>query len=167
MGSGVTLSWHRDLALPAGLSVQLLDLNTRTVVDMVSSDYLVLGHLDSLYNRQLKIISGDPAAVSLAVEDILSQVPEKLSIQGSYPNPFNPVTTIRFGLSEPRRVSLIIVNMLGHEVAELLNGWTDLGYHEIRWRSFDNHGVPVASGVYFAVLRDGASIDVRRMILLK
>ena len=167
MESGVTLSWHRDQTLPAGLSVQLLDLNTRTVVDMVLSDHLVLGHLDSHYDRQLKIISGDPAAVSLAVDDILSQVPEELSIQGNYPNPFNPVTTIRFGLPEPRRVSLTIVNMLGQEVVDLLNGWKGIGHHEIRWQSLDNQGVPVASGVYFAVLRDGISIDVRKMILLK
>jgi hypothetical protein len=167
MGSGVTLSWHRDQTLPAGLSVQLLDLNTRTVVNMVLSDHLVLGHLDSHYDRQLKIIAGDPAAVSLAVDDILSQVPEELSIQGNYPNPFNPATTIRFGLSEPRRVSLTIVNMLGQEVVDLLNGWKGIGHHEIRWQSLDNQGVPVASGVYFAVLRDGISIDVRKMILLK
>ena len=167
MERGVTLSWHRDQTLPAGLSVQLLDLNTRTVVDMVLSDHLVLGHLDSHYDRQLKIISGDPAAVSLAVDDILSQVPEELSIQGNYPNPFNPVTTIRFGLPEPRRVSLTIVNMLGQEVVDLLNGWKGIGHHEIRWQSLDNQGVPVASGVYFAVLRDGISIDVRKMILLK
>ena len=167
MESSVTLSWHRDQALPAGLSVQLLDLNTRTVVNMVLSDHLVLEHLDSHYDRQLKIIAGDPAAVALAVDDILSQLPEEFSIQGTYPNPFNPVTTIRFGLPEPRRVSLTIVNMLGQEVAELLDGWKDLGYHEIRWQSLDNQGVPVASGVYFAVLRDGTSIDVQKMMLLK
>jgi hypothetical protein len=165
--SGVTLSWHRDQTLPAGLSVQLLDLNTRTIVDMVLSDHLVLGHLDSRYDRQLKIIAGDPAAVALAVNDILSQVPEELSLDGNYPNPFNPVTTIRFGLPEPRRVSLTIVNMLGQEVVDLLNGWKGIGHHEIRWQSLDNQGVPVASGVYFAVLRDEISIDVRKMILLK
>ena len=164
---GVTLSWHSDEVLPAGLSVQLLDLNTRTLVDMVLRDHLVLGRLDEGYDRQLKIIAGDPAAVALAVDDILSQLPEEFSIEGTYPNPFNPVTTIRFGLPEPRRVSLTIVNMLGQEVAELLNGWKDLGHHEIRWQSLDNQGVPVASGVYFAVLRDGTSIDVRKMILLK
>jgi len=48
-----------------------------------------------------------------------------------------------------------------------LNGWKGIGHHEIRWQSLDNQGVPVASGVYFAVLRDGISIDVRKMILLK
>ena len=108
MGSGVTLSWHRDQALPAGLLVQLLDLNTRTVVDMVSSDYLVLGHLDSRYDRQLKIISGDPAAVALAVDDILSQVPEELSIQGNYTNPFNPVTTLIYYLPEQSLVNITV-----------------------------------------------------------
>jgi len=161
------LSWTIDQALETGQAVELVDLSTRRVVDMLSSDQLSLGMVDTRYDRQVKIISGDPAEVALAVDEILAAIPEELSIQGNYPNPFNPVTTIRFGLPEPRRVSLTIVNMLGQEVAELLNGWKDLGHHEIRWQSLDNQGVPVASGVYFALLRDGISIDVQKMILLK
>ncbi len=163
----ITFSWHHEQILPAGLSVQLLDLNTRSLVDMVSIDQFVIGHLDSRYDRQLKIIAGDPASVVLAANDILSELPEETSIKGNYPNPFNPITTIRFGIPEPRRVNLTIVNMLGQEVANVFNGWMDIGHHEIRWQSLDDQGMPVASGVYFAVLNDGTSIDVQKMILLK
>ncbi|MEC8915699.1 MAG: T9SS type A sorting domain-containing protein, partial [Candidatus Neomarinimicrobiota bacterium] len=161
------LSWTIDQVLETGQAVQLVDLSARSVVDMLHDDRLDLGTVYFRYDRQIKIISGEPEQVALAVDEILAAIPEELSLEGNYPNPFNPVTTIRFGLPEPRRVSLTIVNMLGQEVAELLNGWKDLGHHEIRWQSLDNQGVPVASGVYFAVLRDGSSIDVRKMILLK
>ena len=57
--------------------------------------------------------------------------------------------------------------MLGQEVDNVFNGWMDIGHHEIRWHSLDDQGMPVASGVYFAVLNDGTSIDVQKMILLK
>ena len=165
--SMITIAWHHEQILPAGLSVQLLDLNTRSLVNMVSIDQFVIGHLDSRYDRQLKIIAGDPASVVLAANDILSELPKETSIKGNYPNPFNPITTIRFGIPEPRRVNLTIVNMLGQEVANVFNGWMDIGHHEIRWQSLDDQGMPVASGVYFAVLNDGTSIDVQKMILLK
>jgi len=167
MESAMTLSWHREQSMPDRLSVQLLDLNTRTLVDMVLRDHLVLGHLDSRYDRQLKIIAGDPAAVALAVNDILSQVPEELSIQGNYPNPFNPVTTIRFGLPEPRNVRITVVNILGQEITELVNGWKDMGRHEVIWQGVDRSGKPVASGIYFTVLSDRNKIIVQKMLLLK
>ena len=162
----MTLSWTIDQVLDMGQAVELVDLSTRRVVDMLSSDHLSLGMVDTRYDRQIKIISGDPAEVALAVDEILAAIPEELSIQGNYPNPFNPVTTIRFGLPEPRQVSLTVMNMLGQEVITLVNGWQDLGYHEVRWLGLDRSGVPVASGVYFSVLRDGRQVRVEKMMLL-
>ena len=150
-----------------GQAVELVDLSTRRVVDMLSSDHLSLGMVDTRYDRQVKIISGDPAEVALAVDEILTAIPEELSLDGNYPNPFNPVTTIRFGLPEPRQVSLTVMNMLGQEVITLVNGWQDLGYHEVRWLGLDRSGVPVASGVYFSVLQDGRQVRVEKMMLLK
>ena len=163
----MNLTWDIEKALPTGQAVQLVDLSTRTVVDMLHENRLDLGIVDSRYDRQIKIFAGDLAQVALAVDDILSMIPEELSLDGNYPNPFNPVTTIRFGLPEPRQVSLTVMNMLGQEVLTLVNGWQDLGYHEVRWLGLDRSGVPVASGVYFAVLRDGNLVRVEKMMLLK
>jgi hypothetical protein len=99
---------------------------------MLSTGKLSLGPVDSRYDRRLQAVAGDPAEVSRRVTDILALIPEELSLNGNYPNPFNPVTTIRFGLPEPKKVSLSIVNMLGQEVAVLINGWRDIGRHEVR-----------------------------------
>ena len=82
-------------------------------------------------------------------------------------NPFNPLTTIRFGLPKPKRVSLSIVNILGQEVSVLINGWRDIGHHEVRWQGMDSKGIPAASGVYFAVLRDSRQVRITKMMLLK
>jgi hypothetical protein len=123
--------------------------------------------VDSRYDRQIKIISGDPAAVAGTISDILALIPAELSLDGNYPNPFNPVTTIRFGLPEPRNVRITVVNILGQEITELVNGWRDMGRHEVIWQGVDRSGKAVASGMYFTVLSDGHKTIVQKMLLLK
>jgi len=163
----MTLSWFIEQELPADKAVQLVDLNTRTVVDMLFMEHLELGLVDSRYARQIKIISGDPAAVSGKISEILALIPQELSLDGNYPNPFNPVTTIRFGLPQPRDVRITVVNLLGQEITELINGWKDIGRHEVVWHGQDQSGKPVASGMYFTILSDGNNIVVQKMLLLK
>ena len=126
-----------------------------------------LGRIDSRFYRQLKIVSGDETEVAARVTELLSHIPEELSLDGNYPNPFNPVTTIRFGLPEPREVRVSVVNILGQEITELVNGWRDMGRHEVVWQGQDRTGKPVASGMYFTVLSDGNKIIVQKMLLLK
>jgi len=71
--------------------------------------------------------------------------PTEYTLHPTYPNPFNPTTTIKFDLPEPSHVSLIIYDVLGRKVAELVNGMKEAGYHSTTWNASD-----VASGVYFA-----------------
>jgi hypothetical protein len=163
----MTLTWAIEQSLPADKALQLLDINTRTVVDMLLLDHLELGLVDSRYDRQIKIISGDPAAVAGTISDILALIPAELSLDGNYPNPFNPVTTIRFGLPEPRKIRITVINLLGQEIIELVNDWKDIGRHEIQWQGQDHHGRSVASGMYFSVLSDGHKTIVQKMLLLK
>ena len=60
-----------------------------------------------------------------------------------------------------------VVNILGQEVTELVNGWRDMGHHEVIWQGVDGSGKAVASGMYFSVLSDGNKIIVQKMLLLK
>ena len=170
-GSGLTepveISWNVEKATPSDIAVNMIDLNTRRVLDLSTADRYLLGDLDNRYSRQVKIVAGDPEQVALAVDDILATIPEELSLEGNYPNPFNPVTTIRFGLPEPRNVRVTVVNILGQEITELVNGWKDIGRHEVVWQGLDRTGKPVASGMYFTVLSDGNKIIVQKMLLLK
>lgn len=68
---------------------------------------------------------------------------------------------------EPRKIRLVVVNILGQEIVDMANGWYDLGYHQIRWDIRDKAGRSIASGVYFAILTDGKEIHVTKMIMLK
>ena len=84
------------------------------------------------------------------------------SLEQNYPNPFNPTTTIGYVLQEKSNAKLTLLNSLGEEIAVLVNGEQDKGYHKIE---FD--GTRLSSGVYFYQLKAGTFIDTKKMILLR
>jgi len=83
------------------------------------------------------------------------------------PNPFNPATTLAFTLQGGAAAELGIYDVRGRPVAELHSGYLGAGRHEFRWQGRDAQGAGVASGAYFARLRTGREVRVRRVLLLK
>jgi len=91
------------------------------------------------------------------------EIPEAYTLFQNYPNPFNPSTLIRYMLTEPGDVTLKVYNVLGQEVATLINHEEyDAGEYEI---FFDASDLP--SGVYYYRLRTGSFSDVKKMVLVK
>jgi len=91
-----------------------------------------------------------------------SEIPEKFELLQNYPNPFNPSTYIEYRLPEKVYVTLKVYDVLGREVATLVDGEQDVGSYRVR---FENS--KISSGVYFYVLRAGKFVDVKKMMLLK
>jgi hypothetical protein len=79
--------------------------------------------------------------------------PATYGLSEAYPNPFNPSTQIQYAIPEGGKVSLIIYDILGREVAELTNEYQQAGRYSVTWNSTQKSGTPVSSGVYFARLR--------------
>jgi hypothetical protein len=100
----------------------------------------------------------DPAN---AVEDIPA-VPTSFSLEQNYPNPFNPVTSIEFRVPSSSAVELSVYDLLGRQVAELVNEKKNAGAYTVRWDA--SH---FSSGVYFYKLTAGSFVQTRRMLLLK
>lgn len=98
-------------------------------------------------------------------------LPARYSLAQNYPNPFNPSTTISFELPATSRVTLTVFDMLGREVARLVDGEFPAGKQSVRWNGENATGTKVASGVYFyrlhAVSGSGEFSSIKRMILLK
>jgi len=90
------------------------------------------------------------------------EIPNSFRLYQNYPNPFNPVTKIKFGLPENANVKLTVFDVLGREVAVLVNEFKYANTYEI---DFDASNLP--SGVYFYKLFTGGFTAVRKMLLIK
>ncbi len=100
-------------------------------------------------------------------------MPSAFALHQNYPNPFNPSTTIAFDMPAAGQVKLSVFNMLGQEVATLINGTMSSGRASVVWNATDRAGLPVASGVYFYQLTANASDgrtsfrSVHKMLLVR
>ena len=94
-------------------------------------------------------------------------VPLVTSLDGNYPNPFNPTTLIKFGLHEAQKVAIDVYNVKGEKVRTLVNGELEAGFHSILWNGKDDSGKTTASGVYFYKMKAGKFVSTKKMILMK
>jgi hypothetical protein len=88
-------------------------------------------------------------------------------LQGNYPNPFNPETTIRFSVKEATPVTIEIYNTKGQLVKTLINEAKEAGNHSVVWNGKDNSGRSVSSGVYFYKMNAGKYSSTKKMIMMK
>lgn len=114
----------------------------------------------SMNDFPLEVGSG-PSAVSPVA-------PLQLTSLSNHPNPFNPVTTISYMLSEPARVILKIYDMGGRLVQELVQGaHQSQGWHEFTWQGQNEAGAAVASGVYLCRVIAGSQSESKLLLLVK
>lgn len=94
--------------------------------------------------------------------------PNMFTLYQNYPNPFNPSTVISFQLSVNSKVSLKVYDILGNEVATLVNEEKPAGVYQVSFNSqLTTNNKQLSSGIYFYTLRAGSFIQSRKMILLK
>jgi hypothetical protein len=92
----------------------------------------------------------------------MSGIPGAYTLHQNFPNPFNPATIIRFDLPEPGNTSLIIYNILGQKVKELLNEFKDAGYYKVEFNASE-----LPSGIYIYQICSGNYTQTRKLMLLK
>ncbi len=136
---------------------------TRYLVEGIGL-YSYYGHIDAPNGVLIGAIVGDSTYGNpTKVEgDPIFQVPPTYEIRQNYPNPFNPSTTIRYELPKRSHIVLKIYNLLGQEVATLVNEEKTAGRYEVGW---DAGGM--ASGVYFYRLQAGEFVETKTLILVK
>jgi hypothetical protein len=88
--------------------------------------------------------------------------PLSFALQQNYPNPFNPSTNINFSVPEAGDIKLAVYNIVGEEVAVLVDGFTEAGFYNV---TFDATSLP--SGVYLYKLQSANSVETKKMMLLK
>ncbi|MCX6159253.1 MAG: 5'-nucleotidase C-terminal domain-containing protein [Ignavibacteriae bacterium] len=83
-------------------------------------------------------------------------------LYNNYPNPFNPVTTIKFQIPKDANVTLKVFNSLGQEIETLKSEYMKTGVYQVNW-----NGSRYSSGVYYYVLRSGSYTETKRMVMIK
>jgi len=93
--------------------------------------------------------------------------PITYNLHNAYPNPFNPVTTLRYDLPEDGFVNITIYDMMGRVVSNLVSSRQNAGYKSIQWNATNDYGKPVGAGVYLYQIRAGKFVQTKKMVLLK
>jgi len=129
--------------------------NYGTVTFAFGTDKVFVGiNSASVWKRGLAEIIG--------IKNISSLVPDKFSLSQNYPNPFNPSTNIRYQITNSKYVTLKLFDVLGKEIASLVNEKQSPGTYEVTW---DGSNYP--SGVYYYKLEAEDYSEVRKMVLVK
>ena len=155
IGTKSLQSWQQLDEAFAGVEVDqnaapgFADLDGDGMVDLVVGEYN--GNF-SLYKNLIPTLVRYPA----------SGKPTSFELSQNFPNPFNPATNVQFSIGSFQFVTLTVCDVLGREVAYLVNGEMSPGTYSTRW---DASHFP--SGVYFYTLRAGNHIETKRMLLLK
>lgn len=92
----------------------------------------------------------------------IESAPEKISLESAYPNPFNPTTTISFGLPFDSEISIQIYNIQGRVVETLASEYMQSGYHSVTWNADK-----FSSGVYFVKMATGDYVSTQKLLLVK
>jgi len=100
-----------------------------------------------------------------AVENGLT--PQEFALLQNYPNPFNPATRIQYSLEKAVQVSLKVYNLLGFEVATLVNGRQAAGSYSVPFSAINGNNSTLASGVYFYRLEAGSFVSTKKLVLMK
>jgi hypothetical protein len=109
------------------------------------------------FNGQLGVITG--------AKESSGPAPSEFRLEQNFPNPFNPATTINYQIPERMHVRLSVFDLLGREIAALVDGVQEAGVHNIRWSTNLRNRLP--SGVYFYRLRAGSFHFSKRMMLIQ
>jgi len=97
----------------------------------------------------------------------LQLAPTEVTLEDNFPNPFNPVTTIRFGLPKTQHVTIAVYSVTGAKVIGVLDADLAEGYHQVSWNGVDQSNNPVASGIYIYELRTKNRRLIKKMLLTK
>ena len=138
---------------------------TDDIVDMIRSGGVYVNiHTSANPSGEIRgqLLQGIIAIPVGVVDEDAAQLPTNVQLMQNYPNPFNPETVIRYSIPKAEEVSLVVYNLIGEKVAQLIEEQKPAGNYTVEWNASD-----FASGIYFYRLQAGDFVQTRKMVLLK
>ena len=126
------------------------------------------GVVKKLLNEELKNadISAKSETAEAAIENVVA-LPTEFTIEPAYPNPFNPVVNVRFGLPKEAPVNILIYDVAGRLISEYKVGNRSAGWHEFSWEATDMLGQAVGTGIYLLTIQAGDKLQKQMITYIK
>jgi hypothetical protein len=173
--SAVTSTNHRFTVTPASASVPVNAEQKFYVTFAPSAPGQQAGKIAFSHNgltHDTITVVGNGTVGGVETQD--GVIPTVYELRSNYPNPFNPSTTILYGLPRHSRVVLKVYSLLGQEIATLVDDVQDAGYHRVIWSGQNKSGCQVASGMYLFRITARSTengresfTQVKKMLLLR
>jgi hypothetical protein len=159
----VQLAFRDVGSVPGQFQVLLLDEGRARSLDLRANTAYTFTPATDV--SAFTLVVGTPEGVKTRVDELL---PKEFALGNSFPNPFNPETTIPVAVPYASQIRLVVYNILGAEVRTLYDGSIDGGKYWFRWDGRNEHGNAVASGVYFVRLTTAKGLAfIQKMALVK
>ncbi len=134
---------------------------TNSFTGVVPNNSVGQGYLDA--HAAVKKVAAQATSIA-RIEDAL---PGAFELKQNYPNPFNPSTHIEYSLTSDAPTVLKIYNVAGQHIRTLINETQNAGKYTVEWDGTNDTGQRMASGIYYATLNAGQSMQTRKMVLVR
>jgi len=166
IGDRIMLAFDGIEAVPPDVEVWLVDEVAAISRNLREVNRYDLAGSSSSGPRQLRLVLGTREFIEANVA--FRETPVVYELSQNFPNPFNPATTIRYGLPGAGKVTLKIYNVLGQEMVTLVDAQQQVaGYHVVVWNGRNSNGRMAASGIYLYHLQARGFSRIRKMLLAK
>jgi photosystem II stability/assembly factor-like uncharacterized protein len=145
------------ILMSSDLGITWIPMNSSTNKDLLAI-YIINNNVGYIVGKDGIILK----STVLGINTVSTNIPKIFTIYQNYPNPFNPSTKIRFDIPKTSFVKMVIYDVLGKEVATLVNVELKLGTYEVEW-----DGLCYPSGVYFYKIQTDDFYGTKSMILVK
>lgn len=156
-----TVSSQSSYSYNPGVGEDDFDLKLEVVASDSETDVSTIHSVD-VRDSSCGGLRVDEATDGVALGELATETPQEHGLMGNYPNPFNPSTEIRFALSKAGPVSIVVYDIMGREVVQLVGETLEAGNHQVRW---DAGTLP--SGTYLYRLQAPGVSEVRTLQLVK
>jgi len=161
----VHLNFENLVSVPVDFEIELVDIGLKISQDLRNNNQYTYRSTKK-GKKQFQLVVGKFSFVEDSAQ--FTGVPTTFELDQNFPNPFNPSTTIRYGLPQSGRVTLTIYNLLGEKIAVLFNAeYQAEGYHSVLWDGRNESGKYVGSGMYIYQMRVGTFSVTRKMAFIK
>ncbi|UCE06096.1 MAG: T9SS type A sorting domain-containing protein, partial [bacterium] len=156
---------YQTYELPSSLSgttyIRVVDTNHKK-----GKSNLDIIYIDQMFIRSSSGLAKQTVPILHDTEIDVTQ-PTGLKLYQNHPNPFNPRTTIRFDLSKAGHVKMVIFDMMGRMVSEVVDHFYECGSYSVDWEAVDSNGCALVSGVYLCRLQCGSSTETIKLLLIQ